>query len=172
MNRQSVADFGAIGDGETLNTSAIQMTIDAMENEAAAPWLSRRGVFVSGAIFMKPGVNLRLESGAVLRCSSNPFDFPRRRTRVEGHFEEFNVALINAEGCDGLKISGEGMLDGAGEPIWDRFWRGLSHDPDFRNLDLDRARLCFIENCEDVVIDGILLRIPSFGTCTCIIAER
>ncbi|MBN2785495.1 MAG: right-handed parallel beta-helix repeat-containing protein, partial [Pontiellaceae bacterium] len=113
--------------------------------------------------FLKPGVNLWLESGAVLRCSSNPADFPRRRTRIEGHFEDsFNVALVNAEGCDGLTIRGEGTLDGAGEPIWDTFWRGVGHDPDFRNLDLDRARLCFIENCENVSIEGITFKDSQF----------
>lgn len=124
------------------------------------------GEFVSGALFMRPGVNLHLEKGGVLRCSTDLKNFQPQRTRIEGHFEEhFNPALINADGCDGLRISGDGMLDGAGKPVWDEFWarRNAAKDPwNFRNLDVARARLCLIENSKGVTVEGITYKDAQF----------
>jgi len=124
------------------------------------------GVFVSGALFLKPGVHLHLERGAVLRCSTDMRHFPVERTRIEGHFEErFNPGLINAAGCDGLTITGAGTLDGAGRPIWDRFWQLRNAAKDkaaFRNLDVPRARLAVIEGSRGVTVDGITFKDSQF----------
>jgi alpha-L-rhamnosidase len=93
-------------------------------------------------------------------------NFPRRRTRIEGHFEEsFTPALINADGCDGLKITGEGTLDGSGRPIWDLFWklRNASPDPkNFPNLGLARARLALIQNSRQVLVEGVTFKDSQF----------
>ena len=164
--RVSIAEAGARGDGDTLNTASIQSLIDRLAAEGGGTVLVPPGVFFSGALFFRPGVNLRLEAGAVLRCSSDPGQFPPRRTRIEGHFEErFNPALINADGCDGFRIEGSGTLDGAGRPVWDLFWRkrGEAADPGaFRNLSIPRARLCLIENSRNVVVEGVTFQDSQF----------
>jgi len=121
---------------------------------------------VSGALFLKPKVNLHLQQGAVLKCSTDMANFPVQRTRIEGHFEEkFNPALINAKGCDGLRITGEGTLDGAGRPIWDVFWKLRNAAPDprnFPNLGVPRARLALIESSRGVTIEGITFKDSQF----------
>jgi polygalacturonase len=133
--RVPVTRFGAVGDGETINTAAIQKTIDSLAANGGGTVEIPKGVFMSGALFLKPGVNLHLAKGAVLRCLTDMKHFPERRTRIEGHFaESFNPALINADGCDGLQITGEGTLDGNGRPIWDAFWKGIKADKNFRNI--------------------------------------
>jgi alpha-L-rhamnosidase len=123
-------------------------------------------VFVSGALFFKPKVNLRLEAGAVLRCSTDMANFPEQRTRIEGHFaEKFNPALINAKNCDGFQLTGEGTLDGAGRPIWDLFWklRGEAPDPrNFANIGVPRARLALIEGSRGVKIEGVTFKDSQF----------
>lgn len=114
-----MTDFGAVPDGSTINTRAIQAAIDHLAAAHRGTVVIPSGVFVSGALFLKPGVNLHLQAGAVLRCSTDMANFPVQHARIEGHFEEkFNPALINASHCDGLQITGEGTLDGAGRPIW------------------------------------------------------
>jgi alpha-L-rhamnosidase len=157
-----ILDHGAVGDGHTLNTAALQSVIDTLAASGGGTLIIPPGVFVSGALFFKPGVNLRLEKGAILKCSTDLKNFPPRRTRIEGHFEEnFNPALINADGCDGFHLTGEGTLDGDGRPIWDRFWKLRNAAPDkkeFSNLNVARARLALIENSHDVVIDGITFK--------------
>jgi len=168
--RRTITEFGAIADDATndatVNTRAIQAAVDRLAGEGGGTVVVPRGVFVSGALFLKPRVHLHLEQGAVLKCSTDMKHFPVRRTRIEGHFEDsFNPALINASGCDGLRISGEGTLDGAGRPIWDLFWKLRNAAPDkrnFPNLGVPRARLALIENSRGVVIDGVTFKDSQF----------
>ncbi|QJE02449.1 exopolygalacturonase [Massilia forsythiae] len=161
-----ITDAGAIADGATVNTRAIQSAIDRLAARGGGTVRVPPGVFVSGALFFKPKVHLQLDRGAVLRCSTDMANFPPRRTRIEGHFQErFNPALINADGCDGLRIGGEGTLDGAGRPIWDEFWKRRRAAPDphnFRNLDVARARLALIERSRGVVVEGVTFKDSQF----------
>ena len=164
--RAVITAFGARPDGVTLNTRAIQAAIDHLAVTGGGTVVIPSGVFVSGALFLKPGVDLRLDAGAVLRCSTEMENFPRRRTRIEGHFEpSFTPALINADGCDGLTISGEGTLDGAGRPIWDLFWKLRAAAPNpgnFPNIGLPRARLALIENSKAVTVEGVTFKDSQF----------
>ncbi|MBM4104059.1 MAG: exopolygalacturonase [Planctomycetes bacterium] len=161
--KMPITQMGAVGDGKTLNTKAIQSAVDGMAAAGGGTLVVPQGVFISGSLFLKPGVNLHLDKGGVLKCSTDPNDFPRKRTRIEGHFEEsFNAGLINADGCDGLCISGSGMLDGSGMPVWEKFWAGRKVDKNFKNLGLDRARLAIIENSKDVKISGITFKDSQF----------
>lgn len=162
----SITAFGALADGATLNTRAIQATIDHLATSGGGTVVVPPGVFVSGALFLKPGVHLRLDAGAVLRCSTEMENFPPRRTRIEGHFEaRFTPALINADGCDGLTISGTGTLDGAGRPIWDLFWKLRAAAPNpasFANIGIPRARLALIENSRGVTVEGVTFKDSQF----------
>jgi len=164
--RMPITAHGAVADGATLNTRAIQATIDALAAAGGGTAVVPPGVFVSGALFMKPAVHLHLEQGAVLRCSTDLANFPVQRTRIEGHFEAaFNPGLINANGCDDLRITGAGTLDGAGRPIWDLFWKLRNAAPDphnFPNIGVPRARLAVIERSRGVVIDGVTFKDAQF----------
>jgi len=166
VTRPSIMEFGAVADGTSLNTTAIQAAINHAAQRGGGTVTVPAGVFVSGALFLKPGVHLHLERGAVLRCSNNLQDFPLQRTRIEGHFEErFNPGLINADRCDGLHITGEGTLDGAGMPVWELFWslHAAARDKrNFRNLSVPRARLAVIENSRGVVVDGVTFKDSQF----------
>lgn len=164
--RMNILDTGAVGDGRTLNTEAIQRAIDRLASEGGGTVQVPAGVFVSGALFLKPGVHLHLDPGAVIRCSTELRHFPPQRTWIEGHYEAaFNPALINASACHGLRISGEGTLDGAGRPVWDEFWarrRASGQGMGFRNLDVARARLMIIEKSQDVQVEGITFKDSQF----------
>lgn len=162
----SIKDFGAVADDSTINTKAIQATIDHVASGGGGTVVVPQGIFVSGALFLKPKVNLHLENGAVLKCSTDMANFPVQRTRIEGHFEEkFNPALINAKDCDGLRITGEGTFDGAGRPIWDLFWKLRAAAPNpgnFPNVGVPRARLALIENSRGVTVEGVTFKDSQF----------
>ena len=165
--RVDIGDVGALADGVTINTAAIQAAIDRLAGQGGGTIVVPAGVFVSGALFLKPGVHLHLAQGAVLQCAADvATHFPARRTRIEGHVEEhFTPALINASGCHGLRITGPGTLDGAGRPVWDLFWklRRASADPrNFPNTGIPRARLALIEGSRDVRIDGVTFQDSQF----------
>ena len=62
----SIADFGAIGDGATLNTERIQSAVNQLAEKGGGTVVIPKGVFLSGAIFLKPGVNLHLDRKSVV----------------------------------------------------------------------------------------------------------
>jgi alpha-L-rhamnosidase len=158
-----ITELGAVGDGQTLNTKAIQAAIDRVaEQSGGGTVVIPKGVFLSGAVFLKPGVNLKLDEGAVVKGSTNIEDYPKTRTRIEGHFEEWIPALVNADGCDHLRIEGAGMLDGSGQPFWDLFWARRRADASTKNLDVPRPRLCFIQKSKDVTVSGIHFKDSGF----------
>jgi len=160
--RASVAEFGAVGDGKTLNTVSIQSAIDQLAAKGGGTLVIPKGVFLSGAIFLKSGVNLHLDEGAVLKGSTDRKDYPKMRTRIEGHFEEWLPALVNADRADHLRISGSGTLDGNGAPFWEDFWARLKANPKTTNLDVERPRLVLIQNSEDVRISGVTFKDSGF----------
>jgi polygalacturonase len=160
--RVSITSTGAAGDGATLNTAKIQAAIDKLAASGGGTLVIPQGIFLSGAIFLKPGVHLHLEQGAVLKGSTNTADYPKRKTRVEGHFEEWLPALLNADGCNGLRITGPGTLDGSGAPFWKAFWDARAKDNKTKNLDVPRPRLALIENSKDIQLSGLTFKDSGF----------
>jgi exo-poly-alpha-galacturonosidase len=110
-----VSDFGAVPDGKTVNTKSIQAAIDRCDASGGGVVVVPKGTFLSGAIFLKQGVNLLVEKDGVLKGTTNIDDYPVINTRWEGVEQPWTAAFVNAEGLTGLEISGEGTIDGSGE---------------------------------------------------------
>jgi polygalacturonase len=162
VKRFDISEHGAIGDGKTLNSKAIQATIDECAQGGGGTLVIPKGEFLSGSLFLKPGVNLELREGAVLKGSTEIKDYPKARTRIEGHFEPWPAALLNADRVDHLRITGPGTLDGSGVPFWQEFTRRRKADRSTTNLAVERPRLAFIQNSEDVQVSGITFRNSGF----------
>lgn len=153
--RYNIAEYGAIANGTTLNTKAIQAVIEKCAGNGGGTVVIPKGVFLSGSIFLKPSVNLEIAEGGVLKGSTNIEDYPKGLTRIEGHFEPWRAALINGDKVDHLTITGKGTLDGSGEPFWKLFYGKRKADPKTTNLSVERPRLAYIINSSDVKISGI-----------------
>jgi polygalacturonase len=151
----NIAEHGAMGDGKTLNTKAIQAVIDECAKNGGGVLVIPRGIFLSGALFLKQGVDVELQDGAVLKGSTDINDYPKINTRIEGHFEPWRTALLNGDRLDHLRITGTGTLDGSGKPFWIEFYRRRDADNKTTNLNVERPRLTFIQNSKDVKISGI-----------------
>jgi len=159
----SITERGATPGGEALNTHAIQSTIDEVAASGGGAVIVPRGVFKTGALFLKQGVELHLADGAVLLGSTDINDYPKRMTRIEGHFEPWRMALVNASNLSDARITGTGTLDGNGRPYWKTFWRRrLAREPNFTNLAVERPRLVYLEACNDVTVTGIHLKDSGF----------
>jgi polygalacturonase len=175
--RVPITEFGAVPDGKTLNTSAIQAAIDHAGAIGGATVVIPRGVFLTGALFLKPGVDILLEKDAVLKGSSRTTDYPVKLTRIEGHFERWLTALLNADGAHHLRVTGEGTIDGSGKTFWRTFLDRRHQNPDVTNLEVARPRLIFIQNSSDVLVSGIALRDAGFWNvhlyhCCDVVLER
>jgi polygalacturonase len=157
-----ITDYGAVGDGKTLNSAAIQRTIDAAAAAGGGIAEVPRGRFRSGSIFLRAGVEFYLDEGAVVLGSNNIEDYPKRLTRIEGHFEPWRMALINAQQLEGVRIGGKGKLDGNGIMFWAAFWQRRKENPRCTNLEVERPRLMFIDRCRDVKVEGLALQDSGF----------
>lgn len=161
MREYPISEFGAVADGKTVNTAAIQKAIDTAAGGGGTVVVPA-GTWRSGAIFLKPGVDLRLAKDAVLLGSDRIEDYPKLETRIEGHSEPWRMALVNAREMDRVRISGEGVLDGNGITYWAAFWQRRRDNPQCTNLEVERPRLMFIDRCRDVRIEGLSLRYSGF----------
>lgn len=157
-----ITDHAAVGDGTTLNTAAIQATIDAAAAAGGGRVVVPTGTFRTGALFLRQGVELHVTAEGILLGSDRLEDYPKRRTRIEGHFPEWRVALINASEISGLKISGTGAIDGNGRVFWEAFWTRRAENPKCTNLEVERPRLMFIDRCTDVDLRDLQLRNSGF----------
>jgi polygalacturonase len=160
--RHVISDYGAVADGTTLNTVAIQKAIDTASAAGGGTVVIPPGTFLSGSIFLKAGVGLHLEEGAVLFGSNNIEDYPKRETRIEGHFEPWRMALVNAQELEGVRITGKGVLDGNGVTYWQAFWKRRQENPRCTNLEVERPRIVFIDRCRDVRVEGVRLQDSGF----------
>ncbi|HEY4246194.1 MAG TPA: glycosyl hydrolase family 28 protein [Lacunisphaera sp.] len=157
-----ITDFGAVAGNGKLNTSQIQSAINAAAKDGGGVVEIPAGEFRSGSLFLKPGVELYLAEGALLRGSENIEDYPKRLTRIEGHFEPWRMALVNAQEMKHVRISGPGKLNGSGPVYWAAFWQRRKQNPKCTNLEVERPRLVFVDRCRDVRIEGVQLEDSGF----------
>ena len=161
--RYLITDYGAVGDGQTLNTKAIQALIERCAAEGGGVVVVPKGTFLTGAIFLKQGVNLQIEKDGVLQGTANPQDYPQVKTRWEGVEREWTSALVNADGVTGVELTGAGTIDGNGEEWVRRAAAERQAQPQNANPAVvaprrGRPRLICIQNSRRVRIANLNLR--------------
>ncbi len=120
-----ISNYGAIGDGKTINTKAINNTIAICHKAGGGIVKIPEGIFLTGAIHLLSNVNLYLSEKSTLKFSTNVNDYlPVVLTRWEG-VDCYNFSpLIYAYQQENIAISGKGILDGqADETNW-WTWKG------------------------------------------------
>ncbi|WP_282074417.1 glycoside hydrolase family 28 protein [Maribacter aquivivus] len=110
----NVKKYGAKGDNITINTKAIQKTIDRCSKNGGGIVLLENGTFSSGTILLKDNVTLQIDKNAKLVGSDNPQDYQSIDTFVDATGQERGTCLIGAVGAKNIGISGEGIIDGNG----------------------------------------------------------
>ncbi|WP_125723073.1 glycoside hydrolase family 28 protein [Flavobacterium ustbae] len=120
----NINDFGAVGDGKTLNTAAFQKTIKECAANGGGKVLVPNGKYLTGAIHLESNVNLHLEDNAEILFSINPKDYPIVHTSWEGT-EVMNFSpLIYAKNKTNIAITGKGILNGQADITNWWIWSG------------------------------------------------
>jgi len=152
----NILNFGAVGDGKTLNTKSIQAAIDKVNENGGGRVIIPAGNFVSGCLIIKSGVELHLEKDAVILGSTSPFDYLSGNNLL--HF-------INAENASNIGITGLGTIDGRGRllalNIDSLFFAGKWDDPGYnyrRHRPERRPKLLHFTQCRNVVLEGFTAR--------------
>ena len=159
-----VTDFGAVGDGQTLNTVAIQKAIDEASVRGGGVVIIPEGRFLSGALFFKPNTHLHVRDGATLLGSDDISNFTIMPSRIEGCSIDYFPAVVNVSGVDGFTITGHGTIDGNGLKYWQAFWQRRAENPNCTNLEVSRPRLVFIQNSNHVQLQDVKLHNSGFWT--------
>ena len=117
-----VNDYGVISDTTTNNSPAIQKAIDDCASKGGGIVYFKPGVYVSGSIFIKSNVQLRIDKGVLILGSQNFADYPDIDTRIAGIEMKWPAALINLIDVKNAAITGEGMVNARGKFCWDKYW--------------------------------------------------
>lgn len=171
----SANSFGAKGDNATDSTKAIQTAIDEAAKKGGIVTFEK-GIYVTGALFIKSNVHLRVDEGVTLIASHDETEYPRKPTRIAGIEMTWLSALINVENAQNVKISGSGVIDGNGKKWWDKYWalrreyepKGLRWASDY---DAERVRLMVISNSKDVTVENVSLKRSGFWTVQILYSE-
>ena len=148
-----VRDFGARGDGTSLDTKAIQAAVDRCTRGGGRVVLSG-GDFLSGTIRLKDNVTLVVERGARLLGSTDVADYPHQRLDFRFYGDTWVYqSLIFAHNAKNIGIEGGGVIDGqGGSPA---FAKTTTKKPDRYR---DRPYLLWIAGCEDVRVRDVRLQ--------------
>lgn len=169
----NVRDHGAIADGSTDNTDAFAKAINAVNAAGGGTVIVPAGTYVTGAIYLKSNVNLRL-AGATLRFSSDASRFPTVLTRYEGIECMNRSPMIYAYGETNIALTGVGTLDAAATSSWNKgndrafleqlVFEGVPPRQRVVPGSGHNLRSTFVEpyNCTNVLIKGITLRNSMF----------
>ncbi len=162
-------DYGAINDTFTINTKSIQAAIDACAKNGGGIVAFKSGTYVSGSIFIKSNVHLRIDKGVLILGSQNFTDYPEIQTRIAGIETTWPAALINFLGVKNSAITGNGIINARGKFCWDLYWN-MRKDYDKKGLrwivdyDAKRVRTLLVQNSENISIKQLTFKNAGFWT--------
>ena len=165
----SILNYGAVSDGTTLNTKAIQSAIDACANSGGGTVVIPAGNFLTGMLLMRSNVEIHFKQNSVLLGSENLEDFPLQAIPKYRSIrdEKGSSAIIYGENVENITLSGKGKIEGQAQNI------KVTEENYFirpKNIMFISSRNIRVEgltinnskywnqhylNCEDVIIDKI-----------------
>lgn len=178
MADYNIRDFGAVGDGSTPDTAAIQSAIDTCYDAGGGRVIvPAGGVYLSGSIFLKSNVELHVERGGVLEASGKEADFQHMRVakaQMPNVYPNINesIAFIIAYNAVRIAVTGGGIIDGGGHKFiiekLPHIYRMKQVRPftfffigcvnvDFRDVTIRDGALWTVRlsGCEDILMNGM-----------------
>ena len=119
----NIRDFGALSDGVTLNTEAINNAIKAVSSKGGGKVIIPEGLWLTGPVVLLSNVNLYAEKNALIVFSSDTSLYPIIDTSFEGLDTKRCQSPISAMNAENIAITGNGVFDGAGDR-----WRPVKKD--------------------------------------------
>lgn len=108
----NVRDFGAVGDGKTKDTLALQQTLDRCSLLGGGEVFVPAGEYLSGALVLRSNTLLRLDGDASLLGSPDVADYPLTQVRWEGRWIKGYIGFISAMDAENIGIVGKGKIVG------------------------------------------------------------
>ena len=149
----NVRDFGAVGDGKTIDSPAINKAINAAAEAGGGTVTFPAGTYLSFTIRLKSHVGLFLDHGAVILAASHkehdgkydpaePNEWNMYQDYGHSHWHN---SLIWGEGLTNISITGPGKIQGDGLQRWDTDEEGAGN------------KAIALKNCRNVIIRDITM---------------
>jgi polygalacturonase len=164
-----VNDFGSATDSTIVITKVIQDAIDRCAANGGGIVAFKPGTYLTGSIFLKSNVHLRIDKNVLIKGSQNFDDYPEIDTRIAGIEMKWPAALINTISQQNVMISGEGKVNAQGKFCWDKY-RDMRKEYEAKGLrwivdyDAKRVRTFLIQSSSDVTLKGLTFANAGFWT--------
>ncbi|WP_295935365.1 glycoside hydrolase family 28 protein [uncultured Alistipes sp.] len=119
----SIADFGGISDGHTLNTQAFADAIASLVEQGGGRVVVPEGVWFTGPIVLLDNIELHLEQNSVIVFSDDKSLYPLVWTTFEGLETWRCQSPLSATRVKNVAVTGFGVIDGNGDG-----WRAVKQD--------------------------------------------
>ena len=165
----TVNDYGAKSDTVTMNTVSIQKAIDDCAAKGGGIVVFKPGTYVTGSLFVKTNVQLRIDKGVLILGSQQFKDYPEIDTRIAGIEMKWPAALINIINQKNAAVTGKGIVNARGKFCWDKYWamrkeydeKGLRWIVDY---DAKRVRTFLVQNSSDITLKDLTFKNAGFWT--------
>ena len=156
----NIKDFGAVGDGNTLNTAAIQRAIDTCFDNGGGQVLVEGGTYMFGTVIMHSNIELHIAANATLLGSPRCEDYPERdgvkHVKSELLPRWRNACYIFCEESENISITGMGKIDCNGH----NFVRPVENPKTWMYERIDAPtppRVVFFTGCKNVKIEDVTM---------------
>lgn len=112
----NVRDYGAVGDGQRLDTAALNRAVTACAKAGGGTVVVPPGRYLTGTVTLQSHVTLDIEGGATLLASQDPKDYPLEADAWDPT-QQILSPLLDARDAQNITIMGRGTLDGQGQ-VW------------------------------------------------------
>ena len=155
----NVKNYGAKGDGKTLNTKAIQAAIDACFKDNGGTVLFPSGDFLCGTIELKSNVTLHLSAHGKLLGSPRREDYTAGKGVPSGNG---NIVFLYAVKAENISIEGTGTIDGNGLAFYNG--KGDNTGPGQGGIggNFDRPHLMIFSQCNNFFVRDVFLTASAY----------
>jgi polygalacturonase len=162
----SLADYGAVGDGKTMNTEAFKNAIAAVQKAGGGHLTVPAGTYKTMPFVLVSHMDLHLDPGSVIKAPDTFEEYgipdpnkaapPAEPGRGRGAFPRIAPLISCASGTTDLAITGSGTIDGSGAMFWMWSDKAARRYPPGRAI-VPRPVLVALRDVERLHVDGVTL---------------
>jgi polygalacturonase len=169
----NILSYGAKAGLKENNSVSIQTAIDRASQEGGGMVYIPAGIFTTGPLVLKSGVELHLDDNALLLGSSQRLDYPNDK-----------MAVISARNQHNIAVTGNGIIDGQGRELVENALRllraGVIKDSDWlmkRPTERNRTGIFNFNYCSKVTVKDVIIKnaanwVQTYARCDGVIIDH
>jgi len=152
MKIYETKDFGAVADGKTLNTKAVQKAVDECSHNGGGVVRFDRGRYVLSTVFLKSNVVVEIPEGTEILGAESYYDYAQEEKVDYPIYQDsshtyYHPSLFVGLDCENVKITGGGRIDM--RSVWDE--DGVRGEA----IKHRGAKCIALKNCKNVEISNL-----------------